>query len=157
MRYAGIALIFIGAYLLARRNRAREREGLSLLLGYESFVREMRSRAANTLEPVSRWAGGFECPALERAGFLPSVREGKRLAEAFREASAGLDRAAKDALTALFSRTGASLDDEIRRIDTALAVVGKRAEDEAGASEERARLFSVLALAISAGVGILAL
>lgn len=157
MKLIGVGLIFIGAYLAARRNGERERERLSLLLGYESFLREMRSRTASLLEPVSRWVGGFRCEALERVGFLPAVREGRRLGEAFSRASSGLDSRASEALLELFSRVGASLDEEVARLDAALSVLETRVSAEKLASEERTRTFTVLALAAAAGVGILVL
>ena len=157
MRYVGVALIFLGAYLASRKNSERERERLELLLGYESFIREMRSRAANLLEAVPHWVGKFECPALERAGFLSAVRRGERLTEAFAVASEGLPEGARESILTLFSHTGATLDDEIARIDAALATVGRIADEQSRESRERSRLFSVLALGISAGVGILVL
>ena len=157
MRYIGIALIFIGAYLLSRKNGERERERLALLLGYCEFVREMRSRVSVSLEPVARWIGHFRCEALERVGFLGRVRGGERLSDAFSASMGDIDKVSSDALNGLFSRTGATLGEEIERIDAALRVLNERTDAERIECEKRVRIFSVIALAASAGVGILVL
>ena len=157
MKYIGIALIFIGAHLLSRKNAESERRRLDLLIGFEGFVREMRSRVAVSLEPVARWIGGFRCEALERVGFLGRVRDGERLSDAFLASSGDVDEVAADALRTLFSRTGATLDEEIGRIDAALRVIGERVGEEKAECERRIKVFSVLLLSVSAGVGILVL
>lgn len=155
MKWIGIAILFLGAYLATCSYRERLRVRARLLVGYRDFVREMRSRASNYLEPVSRWAGGFVSDALEESGFLPSVRAGERICDAFSHASRGLDKVVTDALSELFSHTGACLADEVGRIDRALEVLEESAEVKERECEERARLFSVLTVAVCLGVTVL--
>ena len=157
MKWAGIALLFLGAYFAVEKYKAWLRARLELLVGYTDFLREMRSRAANYLEPVSSWVGRFRSRALEDAGFLPALRAGKRLCDAFANACDGLDGKVKAALGELFSRTGECLSDEVRRIDRALGVLEGGVEAATRECEDRARVFSALALAVSVGITILAI
>ena len=157
MKWAGIALLFLGAYLAVGKYKAWLRVRLELLVGYADFVREMRSRAANYLEPVSSWVGRFRSRVLEEAGFLPALRGGKRLCDAFANACGVLDGKVKATLGELFSRTGECLSDEVRRIDRALGVLESSVEAATREYEDRTRVFSALALAVSVGITILAI
>ena len=155
MKYVGICLLLLGAYLASTEYKARLERSERVLLGYLRFVSEMRSRAATCLEPPSRWVGSFVCEELEEIGFLPALRGGADLESALKSSHGVLDKDAFDVLSWLFSGGGGYLEDELRRMDGAIRALEEQREKSALSTRDRVKLFRTLAIAAAVGVAIL--
>lgn len=158
MRYIGLALSFVAAYLLSSLYKAAISARVDTLGELVRLVGHIRSRVSGYLEPPATWAAGYSSDNEWVERFLCEVRSGAGTAEAYSAlcTSLNISAEAKEQLGEFFKDLGSdTLSAECRDIDTAADRLSALYEKEKSEAEERSRIGAVMALMISVGVALL--
>ncbi|MBP3402177.1 MAG: hypothetical protein J6K85_03855 [Clostridia bacterium] len=156
LRWCGAALLLICALICGREysayigRRVREGEGyLSLLSCIEKMI-------DSYLTPLSDIFSGFECEALEKSGFLPSVRSGRSASEALGEKSALIPENMRSLLSDYFDGFGKGYkNSELGRTREARVALEKMLDAEKENLEKSVRVTKALLLGGAVGIAIL--
>jgi len=156
LRWCGAALLLICALICGREysayidRRVREGEGYLSLLSY------IEKMIDSYLTPLSEIFSGFECEALEKSGFLPSVRSGKTASEVLAEQNALIPENMRSLLLDYFDGFGKGYkDSELGRTRKAKAELDKMLGAERENLEKSARVTKALLLGGAVGIAIL--
>lgn len=112
MRYFGMSLIFLAAFLFSHTVCRALRRRLAEEEGYLSLLRFMRGELTRYARPVNEWCTQFRSEALEESGFLPHLRRDGDLLAAYGASSSSLGGRERELLTSLFSSFGKGYREE---------------------------------------------
>lgn len=158
MRYIGLGLAFLAAYLLTSFYKAAISARVDTLGELVRLVGHIRSRVSGYLEPPATWAKGYSSDNEHVESFLCEVRSGVGTAEAYsaHRASFPLSAEAKERLGEFFERLGSdTLSAERRDVGAFADSLYALYEKERSEADERSRIGAVMALMISVGVALL--
>ena len=158
LKYSGLALIALAAYFLGRSFEEREGSRVRVLDGFVGLLRHIRKGIASYLEPIPRALFSFADGELERIGFLPLLREGATLYEAYSEVSGriSLGSEAERLLSELFKRLGRGTREEtVKDAQCAEEELSRIAESEKAELEKSVKLTKTMLYAVALGIIIL--
>lgn len=145
-------MLLFCALACGRAYGAYSLRAISQLDGFISLLLHIRECISVKMATQSTLTRGFENESLEECGFLPAVREGARLHEAYTGAKICISRDAARALDCFFSELGRGyLADEIRRVEGVISECERIVERERGESAREVKLVYTLLVAISLG------
>lgn len=159
LRYVGMLLIFLAffgfAYFYLRFCRAR----LAEAEGYLAFLEALRGELLCAGRPLSLFLAEVSVPRLEENGFLPCLRAGEGLSDAFSHATGGaLGREERRVLTELFSSFGhAFRAEELSRLAKSLATLEGLTEEARRELPRTERVVRTLCASLSLSAVILLL
>ncbi len=160
IRLIGILLILASSVLFGELYLSRCRAAVSGLTSLSDFLKYARERVKNLLEPLSSVAEGYSDGLLEESGFLPVLRSGGSLAEAFSESADKLSSSADtqvliaSALASLDMSSGEGLVSGLDALISSLGGIEKSLSDEA---VRRGRAVRITAIAAGLGLAVLLL
>ena len=158
VKYIGIGAMAITALWVCRGYTAYADRRLGEMRGLSALFLHMESRLSRTLDYGGELYRGFDNDFLEKCGFLPLLREGKPLYDAFSEAkrSMVLPREVTDLVDKLFSSFGKGYkDQEIKRLRGARGELDKKIATLAEDLEKNKRVVNALLFGITASGAIL--
>lgn len=121
MKYFGIFILLLAAAAFAKEYTGYVKRRLSQCREFLSFISHIRISVGCYLTPSDELWRGFDSDELCAIGFLPAVKSGAGIYEAYKncESKLLLSREAKGVLSELFSSLGSGyLDDGMRLIDS---------------------------------------
>ena len=158
VKYLGIGAMAITALWIGRGYSAYADRGLGEMGGISALFLHMESRLGRTLDYGAELYRGFEDEFLEKCGFLPLLREGRPLYDAFSEVRSSMllpDEVA-DIVDGLFSSFGKGYkDQEIERLRRARAELDKKITTLREESDKNKRVINALLFGITASGAIL--
>ena len=158
VKYLGIGAMAITALWIGRGYSAYADRRLGEMGGISALFLHMESRLGRTLDYGAELYRGFEDEFLEKCGFLPLLREGRPLYDAFSEVRSSMllpDEVA-DIVDGLFSSFGKGYkDQEIERLRRARAELDKKITTLREESDKNKRVINALLFGITASGAIL--
>lgn len=160
LRYVGMLLIFFSFggfsffYLRFCRRRLAEAEG------YLSFLCALRRELLHAARPLALWLPDLTEPTLEANGFLPRLRAGEGMADAFYAAtqSGDIGREERQVLSSLFSAFGRGYRaEEVRSLERGIEALGASVEAARRELPRRERVVRTLSASLSLSAVILLL
>ena len=158
LKYAGVFLIAIAALLLCRGYGAYAERRVAETRGFLQLLRHVRGRIASFLEPLPRAVRGFGDDALESLGFLPRLREGESLPDAYLavRGKCSLGKEVRELLEDTLPGLGLGTRDEtVSYIDGKICELGELLTAEEGELERSVKLTRTLICAAALGIVIL--
>lgn len=153
LRLLGGALLMIFALMCGRAYSSYSARAIAELDGFISFMSHVRLKVATQLATQSALCDGFECESLERCGFLPALREGKRVMDAYNKAAIAVCQPARRVLSSFFSGLGRGYrSDELARADSAISECERILAREREQMPKDVKLIYTLLAAISLGL-----
>lgn len=160
LRYIGMLLIFLAfggfSFFYLRFCRAR----LSEAEGYLAFLDALRRELLQAGRPLPLFLSEFSLPRLEENGFLPRLRAGEGLSDAFSRAAGGsaLGREERRVLAAFFSSFGQAFrTEEVSALEKSLASLGELIEEARRELPRTERVVRTLCASLSLSAVILLL
>ena len=156
MKYLGLALLVLAAWLIASAYRRALRLRASALEEVVSLARYAYSRVSEHLEPPAVWAAGYQTDNPAISELLRLVRGGRTPTEALSLSAEGLMLLPelRELAYGFFDELG-SLGASASRAGRSLEALEARLLSEREECEERGRVVAVMALMLSAGGAIL--
>ena len=158
VKYLGIGAMAITALWIGRGYSAYADRRLGEMGGISALILHMESRLGRTLDYGAELYRGFDDEFLEKCGFLPLLREGRPLYDAFSEVRSSMllpDEVA-DIVDGLFSSFGNGYkDQEIERLRRARAELDKKITTLREESDKNKRVVNALLFGITASGAIL--
>lgn len=158
VKYLGIGAMAITALWIGRGYSAYADRRLGEMGGMSRLILHIESRLGRTLDYGAELYRGFDDEFLEKCGFLPLLREGRSLYDAFSEAKTSMvlpDEVA-DIVENLFSSFGKGYkDQEIERLRMARAELDKKVTTLREESDKNKRVVNALLFGITASGAIL--
>lgn len=158
VKYLGIGAMAITALWIGRGYSAYADRRLGEMGGISALILHMESRLGRTLDYGAELYRGFDDEFLEKCGFLPLLREGRPLYDAFSEVRSSMllpDEVA-DIVDGLFSSFGKGYkDQEIERLRMARAELDKKITTFREESDKNKRVVNALLFGITASGAIL--
>ena len=158
MRYLGILLLVFSAFWVYKKYASYLAFSIEECEGYTQLTEQLYGKVSCYLSPQNEVIMNFECPALERCGFLPEVRRRRSARDAFLAVmgNSQMPKDAKEAVKSLFLGLGKGyLDSEIKAMELCLEKLRKITEREKGELEARRRVAGALTFAAAAGLALL--
>ena len=158
VKYLGIGAMAITALWIGRGYSAYADRRLGEMGGISALILHMESRLGRTLDYGAELYRGFDDEFLEKCGFLPLLREGRPLYDAFSEVrlSMLLPDEVADIVDGLFSSFGKGYkDQEIERLRRARAELDKKIATLREESDKNKRVVNALLFGITASCAIL--
>ena len=155
MKYIGIVLILFASILFGSVYSEKMNRPADEVREFLRFLRFMKERVVCYLEPPSKVACSFSSELLESSGFLPKLRSGAGLHDAFIFSRANLSAGDEELgiLSDFFERSGRGyLEGELKLIDTAIGSLERALEGYSERSRTRGK--SVKAISVAVGLGI---
>lgn len=158
MKYFGIALLLVSAFLFASGYKSRREGETAALCDLLLLLRHIEERVTLYFEPPRAWASSFVTDNKELGSLMLCIREGGALSDAFGESafSRRLSARALELATGAFAEMGRGCAADEGRV---AAKYRKEAEQLLSEERERARagsrLAASLSLLLSIGVAIL--
>ena len=118
VKWAGVAIIMLCALFFGKEYSAYVEKRLSQYRGFVAFIGHIEGMILRFLAPQESLWQNFSDEALEKCGFLPSLRSGSTLSGAFSdcEASLSLSDEQKERFSAFFADFGRDyMDGELNR------------------------------------------
>ena len=158
VKYIGIGAMAITALWIGRGYSTYADRRLGEMGGLSALFLHMESRLGRTLDYGGELYRGFDNDFLEKCGFLPLLREGRPLYDAFSEVRSSMllpDEVA-DIVDGLFSSFGKGYrDQEIERLRTTRAELDKEIATLSEDLEKNKRVVNALLFGITASGAIL--
>ena len=158
VKYLGIGAMAITALWIGRGYSAYADRRLGEMGGISALILHMESRLGRTLDYGAELYRGFDDEFLEKCGFLPLLREGRPLYDAFSEVRSSMllpDEVA-DIVDGLFSSFGKGYkDQEIERLRRARDELDKKITTLREESDKNKRVVNALLFGITASGAIL--
>ena len=158
VKYLGIGAMAITALWIGRGYSAYADRRLGEMGGISALILHIESRLGRTLDYGAELYRGFDDEFLEKCGFLPLLREGRPLYDAFSEVRSSMllpDEVA-DIVYGLFSSFGKGYkDQEIERLRRARAELDKKITTLREESDKNKRVVNALLFGITASGAIL--
>ncbi|MBR4835462.1 MAG: hypothetical protein IKU99_00485 [Clostridia bacterium] len=158
VKYLGIGGLGLTALWIGRGYSAYADRRLGEMGGISALILHIESRLGRTLDYGAELYRGFDDEFLEKCGFLPLLREGKPLYDAFSEAKTSMilpDEVA-DIVENLFSSFGKGYkDQEIERLRMARAELDNKITTLREESDKNKRVVNALLFGITASGAIL--
>ena len=158
VKYIGIGAMAITALWIGRGYSAYVDRRLGEMRGLSALILHIESRLGRTLDYGAELYRGFSDEFLEKCGFLPFLREGKPLSDAFSEAKTSmlLPDEVSTLVDNLFSSFGRGYkDQEIDRLRTAREKLDKEIATLGEDLEKNKRVVNALLFGITASGAIL--
>ena len=158
VKYIGIGAMAITALWVGRGYSAYADRRLGEMGGLSALLLHMESRLGRTLDYGGELYRGFDNDFLEKCGFLPLLREGRPLYDAFSEVRSSmlLPNEVADIVDGLFSSFGKGYkDQEIERLRRARAELDKKITTLREESDKNKRVVNALLFGITASGAIL--
>lgn len=159
-KYSGIVLILIFALLVSREYDRYLKKRLAEASAFLSYINHIRKQISRFLSPVSDWRESFSDGRLEDIGFLPRVREGVTLDEAFQACRERLSvsEEMKKTLGSFFSDFGRGyLDEEIKKADTAFSQAEEIFKKESEECKKSSKIAKTLLLSLALSLALILL
>ena len=160
LKIIGGACVLIAAAAMARLYDAFSKRRLSECESFISLLEHIRSEISCFLSPKERIFRGYEDENLERVGFLPLVREGEDMGDAFDKISQRLlvGKSGLDILASFFSGLGRGYKDGAMALgERCIAEFRKYYESLKDESEKNVKLFRTVIIGLGLGILILLL
>ena len=158
VKYLGIGAMAITALWIGRGYSAYADRRLGEMGGISALILHIESRLGRTLDYGAELYRGFDDEFLEKCGFLPLLREGRPLYDAFSEVRSSMllpDEVA-DIVDGLFSSFGKGYkDQEIERLRRARDELDKKITTLREGSDKNKRVVNALLFGITASGAIL--
>lgn len=158
VKYLGIGAMAITALWIGRGYSAYVDRRLGEMGGISALILHMESRLGRTLDYGAELYRGFEDEFLEKCGFLPLLREGRLLYDAFLEVRSSMilpDEVA-DLVDGLFLSFGNGYkDQELERLRRARAELDKKITTLREELDKNKRVVNALLFGITASGAIL--
>ena len=158
VKYLGIGAMAITALWIGRGYSAYADRRLGEMGGISALILHIESRLGRTLDYGAELYRGFDDEFLEKCGFLPLLREGRPLYDAFSEVRSSMllpDEVA-DIVDGLFSSFGKGYkDQEIERLRRARDELDKKITTLREESDKNKRVVNALLFGITASGAIL--
>ena len=158
VKYLGIGAMAITALWIGRGYSAYADRRLGEMGGISALILHMESRLGRTLDYGAELYRGFDDEFLEKCGFLPLLRDGRPLYDAFSEVRSSMllpDEVA-DIVDGLFSSFGKGYkDQEIERLRRARAELDKKITALREELDKNKRVVNALLFGITASGAIL--
>ena len=158
VKYLGIGAMAITALWIGRGYSAYVDRRLGEMRGLSALILHIESRLGRTLDYGAELYRGFSDEFLEKCGFLPFLREGKPLSDAFSEAKTSmlLPDEVSTLVDNLFSSFGRGYkDQEIERLRRARDELDKKITTLREESDKNKRVVNALLFGITASGAIL--
>ena len=158
VKYLGIGAMAMTALWIGRGYSAYADRRLGEICGISALILHIESRLVRTLDYGAELYRGFDDEFLEKCGFLPLLREGKPLYDAFSEAKTSmiLPDDVADLAENLFSSFGKGYkDQEIERLRMARAELDNKITTLREESDKNTRVVNALLFGIAASGAIL--
>lgn len=158
LKWAGAGVILLCALMVGRDYTAYVRERLSQYRGFVALLSHIEGMISRFLTPQDGLWHSFSDDALEKCGFLPALRSGKGLSEAFIGCVDGLSLSdlTKQRLSDFFSGFGRDyMDGEIARVGELRSELESGLKKEESELEKSLKITNALLLAGAVGLVIL--
>ena len=158
VKYLGIGAMAITALWIGRGYSAYADRRLGEMGGISALILHMESRLGRTLDYGAELYRGFDDEFLEKCGFLPLLREGRPLYDAFSEVRSSmiLPNDVADLVEKFFSSFGKGYkDQELERLRRARAELDKKITTLREESDKNKRVVNALLFGITASCAIL--
>jgi hypothetical protein len=158
LRLFGFAALILCALLVGRAYSAYLKRRINTLESLSAMLSELKEGVALFLSTPENFFKDYEDKLLWSSGFLPSVRAGENMADAFLRSDLGaaLDERTKKRLLRFFSDFGRTdRNREVERIDAVRSELEDRLKAEREEEPSRVKLAYTLLFAASIGAVIL--
>ena len=158
VKYLSIGAMAITALWIGRGYSAYAERRLGEMRGLSALILHIESRLGRTLDYGAELYRGFDDECLEKCGFLPLLREGKPLYDAFLEVKKSmiLPGEVENLVDKLFSSFGKGYkDQEIEKLRTARVELDEKIATYGEDLEKNKRVVNALLFGITASGAIL--
>lgn len=158
LKWAGAGVILLSALYVGREYSAYVRQRLQQHRAFVALLLHIEQMISQFLTPQDGLWRDFSNDALEKCGFLPLLREGKGLSQAFEKvkASLSLSERTKEMLSGFFADFGGGyLDGEMSRTAGFRAELESCLEKEGEELEKSLKITNALLVAGAVGIVIL--
>ena len=158
IKIVGGLILLACAFLIGKAYESYAFRAISEYEAFLSMLGHIKNKINCFLMTTCKLLCDFESGPLEESGFLPKLREGKRMSEAFEDASARLaiSKEAKKLLSVFFEELGVGYKDEelnrISGVERELSSILSREREE---MPKNVRIAKTLLLAAALGILIL--